>query len=193
MIQPPNQGRAAELEVVFVCTGNRFRSPLAAALFAHAARDLPVRIASAGTLNVGSPPAFPEALEHATRFGLDLSSHRARPLAQSDLTRADLVVGFERTHIAAAVVEAGADRSRAFTLPELVELLERDRSTSTRADPVGRARSAIRRADNARIERGRKARYLELADPVGGRASVYKRTANEIHDLVGRLAHGLFG
>jgi protein-tyrosine phosphatase len=192
MTQPAGKEPAAELEVVFVCTGNRFRSPLAAALFAQAARELPVHVASAGTLDVGSPPAFPEALEHATRFGLDVSSHRARPLAQADLRRADLVVGFERSHLAAAVVEAGADRSRAFTLPELVELLELERCDSTTADPVSRALSAIRRAHNARVERDRQAGFPEVADPVGGPASVYKRTANEIRDLVDRLARGLF-
>ena len=42
-------------------------------------RSLPVNARSAGTLNVGSPPPFPETLEHAHRFGLDLSGHRARP------------------------------------------------------------------------------------------------------------------
>ena len=141
---------------------------------------------------MGSPPAFPEALEHATRFGLDLSGHRARPLAQADLTRADLVVGFERSHLAAAVVEAGADRSRAFTLAELVELLELERRDSTIADPVSRVQSAIRQAHNSRIERDRQPGYPEVADPVGGPASVYRRTANEIRDLVDRLARGLF-
>ena len=56
----------ADLDVVFLCTGNRFRSPLAAALFAEATAGLPVHVRSAGTLNVGSPPVFPETLETHT-------------------------------------------------------------------------------------------------------------------------------
>jgi hypothetical protein len=41
----------ASFEVVFVCTGNRFRSPLAAALFGRATAGLPVSVSSRGTLD----------------------------------------------------------------------------------------------------------------------------------------------
>ena len=45
---------ADELQVVFVCTGNRFRSPLAAALFREATSGLPVDVRSMGTSVTGS-------------------------------------------------------------------------------------------------------------------------------------------
>jgi len=90
----------ADFEVVFVCTGNRFRSPLAAGLFTLATAGLPVTVRSAGTLDIGPRRAFPETLEEAHRFGLDLSRHSARAIAELETSAADLAVGFEQVHLA---------------------------------------------------------------------------------------------
>ena len=80
------------MRVAFVCTGNRFRSPLAAALFAAGAgaEEVPVHVASLGTLELGPVPALPEALEVARSMGVDLSRHRARTVAGSNLERFEL-------------------------------------------------------------------------------------------------------
>ena len=62
-------------------------------------------------------------LAAAEAQGIDVAAHRSRLL--DSIAAADLVVGFERIHVAAAVVDGGAQRDRVFTLPELVPLLER--------------------------------------------------------------------
>jgi protein-tyrosine phosphatase len=185
--------RTDSLEVVFLCTGNRFRSPLAAALFAEATTGLPVFVQSAGTLNVGSPPPFAETIEHAHRFGLDISGHRARPLADQDVSAADLLVGFEHAHVAVAVIDAGVQRERAFTLPEIVQLLDLADETLDVETPSQRARLAIARADATRVAMGRTPGRPELADPVGHSRAVYAQRADEIRDLVDRLVSALFG
>lgn len=182
----------ADLDVVFLCTGNRFRSPLAAALFAEATAGLPVNVRSAGTLNVGSPPPFAETLEHAHRFGLDLSGHRAHPLAHENVSAADLVIGFEQAHVATAVMEAAVPRDRAFTLPEIVQLLDLDGAPPDAPTPPQRARLAIERASATRLATGRTAGTPELTDPVGHSRAFYAQTADEIRDLVGRLVRELF-
>jgi low molecular weight protein-tyrosine phosphatase len=182
----------AELAVVFVCTGNRFRSPLAAALFREATSELPVDVRSMGTLETGRQPAFEEALEHGRRFGLDLSDHQSLAVARGALASADLVVGFEHTHLAVSVVEGGARRDRTFTLPELVELLELDHEPLTATDTAARARQAVEQADAARALAGRSPGHLEIADPVGGPQAVYAATADEIEALVSRLVALLF-
>lgn len=181
---------AADLDIVFLCTGNRFRSPLAAALLARSTDGLPVTVRSAGTLDRGSPPVFPETLEHGRRFGLDLSAHRARPLRYEDVRSADAVIGFEQMHVAVAVVDASVPRERAFTLPELVGLLELDHDPGGQSDVVTRARIALERAASARS--GGERRRPEVADPVGGTDADFARAADEIRELVGRLADGLF-
>jgi protein-tyrosine-phosphatase len=178
-------------EVVFVCTGNRARSPLAEALFRRAATDLPVAVSSLGTLDLGSIPPLPEAEREALRLGLDLSGHRSRPLLGADLGAADLVLGFERMHVVSAVVDARAVRARSFTLPELVPLLERLDLPPAR-DPVERARLAVAAAHAERPDPAM-TEVAELADPLGGGAAVFRDTADRVADLTGRLAVRLFG
>jgi len=180
------------LEVVFVCTGNRFRSPLAAALFRERTSGLPVDVRSMGTLETGRQPAFEEALEHGRRFGLDLSDHRSLAVAREVLASADLVIGFEHTHLAVAVVEGAARRDRTFTLSELVELLELDHEARVAKDPVALARQAVEQADAARAIAGRSPGHPEIGDPVGGPPEVYAATADEIQALVSRLFGLLF-
>ena len=184
----------ADFEVVFVCTGNRFRSPLAAGLFTLATAGLPVTVRSAGTLDIGPRRAFPETLEEAHRFGLDLSRHSARAIAELETSAADLAVGFEQVHLAVAVMSSLVARERAFTLPELVELLEHDVGVRPASATLPeQARLAVERAAATRAATGRKPGRPELADPVGRSRDTFTQTADEISDLVNRLVHELFG
>jgi protein-tyrosine-phosphatase len=180
-----------ELTVAFLCTGNRFRSPLAAALLAEHAQGFPARIESLGTLDLGPVPALPEAVAAAATFGLDLSEHRARGIVDGDLAPFDLVVGFERAHVAAAVVDGGAHLEQTFTLPELVELLRATPGPPRASDAVERARTRIREAHAARPPDFRNRPVLEVADPLGKPRSVQSATAVELRSLVATLAHEL--
>jgi tRNA threonylcarbamoyl adenosine modification protein (Sua5/YciO/YrdC/YwlC family) len=92
--------------LLFVCTGNLCRSPLAAALsVALLARrrgcapgDLPARgtsVLSAGTAAVAGRPATRETMECARVRGADLREHRSRPLTPGLVDRADLVLVME--------------------------------------------------------------------------------------------------
>ena len=112
--------------VVFVCTGNRFRSALAAAAFRFAAAQLPVEVDSYGTLDISLAQPLPEALVIAAAYGLDLSGHLSKSLDTTDLSQASLVVGFEPQHTRAAVEIAGARPECSFLLRELNDLLEAD-------------------------------------------------------------------
>jgi protein-tyrosine phosphatase len=182
----------SELHVAFVCTGNRFRSPLAAALLARQVEGLPVRIVSLGTLDLGSKPALPEAVAIAEELGLDLSGHASRNLARVQLEPFDLVLGFERTHVMASVVDARARIERTFTLPELVPLLRRLPGPPLPTDPVERALVRIRQAHAARPPGFRNGPLPELGDPLGLTLQAQRRTAAELDALVTGLAVGLF-
>jgi protein-tyrosine-phosphatase len=63
--------------ILFVCTGNTCRSPLAAALWAALAPDAPPA-ASAGVGAWTGAPAADPAQQVAREYGVDLSAHRAR-------------------------------------------------------------------------------------------------------------------
>lgn len=182
---------AESFEIVVICSGNRFRSPLVAAYLREATRGLPVVVGSAGTLDLGGLPALEGAAAAARELGLALDDHVSRFVGNVKLDGADLVLGFERMHVTTAVVDGGAQRERTFTLPELVALLEQwEPPQATGA--LQRARLAVAQADRAR-GRDSMLRVPEIADPIGTSAKAQRRTALELRDLAGRLVTELFG
>jgi protein-tyrosine-phosphatase len=178
------------LRVAFVCTGNRFRSPLAAALLE--AEDVPVEVASLGTLDLGDEPALPEAVAIAEEHGIDLSAHRARSVSELELGEFDLVLGFERKHVVASVVDAKAQIEHTFTLPELLGLLRASPGAPLPREPAERARTRIRQAHAARPHGFRNNPLPELRDPLGLSPPEQRETAHELADQVTELADRLF-
>ena len=76
-------------EILVVCYGNVCRSPYLQAVLQRALPDIVVK--SAGF--VGSDRAVPEiSLALSAKRGLDLSLYRSRPLIQSTVRSADLVI-----------------------------------------------------------------------------------------------------
>ena len=144
-----------------------------------------MEVASFGTLDLGPEPALPEAVAIAGELGLDLSEHRAARIAGLD--RFDLVVGFERKHVTASVVDAGASAERTFTLPELVELL-RSLPEPLPNDP----RSRIQAAHSARPPDFRTEPVPEITDPLGLSAAVQREIAHEVEEQVAELAELVF-
>ena len=153
---------------------------------------LPLELHSYGLYDLGPEPPLREALVAAERLEIDISQHRARPLEGENLAASDLVLGFERIHVATAVVDAGARRERTFTLPELVELLE-DTEIPAAADPVERARLGVSAAHERRTVIGPDEVFPEVADPWSQPNAVYVETARAVDVLCRRLARRLFG
>ena len=119
--------------VYFVCEGNIYRSPFAAAAFASA---LPaplaesIRIGSDGFVGPGrTSPA--EAVEAARRFGVDLTPHRSAQLHPSVQEDWDLFVVMEPRQ-ARALMRAGVSAERIVVLGDLDPLIP---SRRTIADP----------------------------------------------------------
>jgi protein-tyrosine phosphatase len=95
--------------ILFVCTGNTCRSPLAEGLAKRmladrlgcAVEELPARgywVLSAGVAAYGGGPATAESVEVATELGADLGSHRSRPVNPQLLAAADDVIAMTRAH-----------------------------------------------------------------------------------------------
>ncbi len=179
-------------DVAVICTGNQFRSPIVEGLMRLSASDLPIRIFSCGTEELGPAKALPQAIMHASRFGVDLEDHRAQPLSEVDLSDTDLVIGFELAHVAAAVVEAGAAYERTFTILELVSLLDHIQ-IQLPAEPVARARAAVAAAHDLRTGEGVLTPDHQLRDPVGGSDDVFETTAQKLRASTTKLVYRLFG
>ena len=105
------------MQVLFVCSGNTCRSPLAeaalrAALGPDAAR---VQLSSAGIAAADGLPASIASVSVAARDGVDLSSHRSSRATAERVRTADLVLAMEQVHLD-AVRALGADPSRSHLL-----------------------------------------------------------------------------
>lgn len=126
--------------VLFVCTGNTCRSPLAAAALAaelEAERGR-VEVGSAGTAAWDGQPASEGAIEVARADGIDLAEHRSRRVTPALLRASDLVLVMERGHLG-AVQALGADPRRTHVLSEWPEPGEPALPVS---DPFGASREA---------------------------------------------------
>ena len=89
------------MNVLFVCTGNTCRSPLAEALTRRllAERRLEdITVGSAGTGAWEGAPASEGSYLVALEDGVDLSAHRARPLTPDLAASADVILTMSRSH-----------------------------------------------------------------------------------------------
>lgn len=179
--------------IAFVCTGNRFRSPLAEAFVRRLTLGLPVTVGSYGTLRQENAPPLPEAVEIALSCGISLADHRTRYLNNASLEDVDLLLGFEPAHIQHAVVDVQAPRERSFTLRDFVSLLPAAAGPAARdEDVVERARSLVAAA-GVRFAEFSKPTMSVTRDPFGGPWKLYRQTASDIRDLSVTLVQRLFG
>lgn len=183
---------AETFDIVVICTGNRFRSPLVEHLLRRETAGLPVAIESFGLLDAEALPVLAELEEHAAAAGVDVTQHRSRRLVDASLADADLVLGFERRHVAHAVVRGRARLERTFTLPELVGLLEETPAPPRTGDVVADAAAAVAEAAAARPADPRRAPVPELEDPIGLPANEVAAIAADIRSLTPRLVAALF-
>lgn len=109
--------------VLFVCTRNECRSPLASALYLAMLGKRGWanvwRVESAGTwANEGERPV-PLALTVARAWGLDITSHRSRNISHLLLESFNLVLTMEQGHKEALCVEFPDRAGRIYLLSEM--------------------------------------------------------------------------
>jgi len=126
--------------LLFVCTGNICRSPMAAGLArAYAAqRGWAVEVGSAGMLDLKGRPAEPNAIRVMEEIGIDLRAHQARGVTSELVTWADYVLAMELGHCTEL-------RRRYPELEDRVMLLGSFGGIMEIADPMGGWRWRFRR------------------------------------------------
>jgi protein-tyrosine-phosphatase len=91
------------MRILFVCTGNTCRSPLAEAIARRILADSgkeSIAVESAGTQAWDGSPASDEALLIGVERNLDLSGHRSRHLTPEITATSDLVLVMSSSHLA---------------------------------------------------------------------------------------------
>lgn len=106
--------RYATVNILFVCSGNTCRSPMAEVLCQKAIAtqlecsvaelaDRRINVQSAGASAFGGGPASSGAIEAVTQYGVDLNGHLARSLDQVLINQADHVFCMTQGHREAVV------------------------------------------------------------------------------------------
>jgi protein-tyrosine phosphatase len=159
--------------------------------FRLTAREVPgVRVHSAGLMK-GGAKATQDTIATLADRGVDASRHTSRQITLEMLGAADLVVAMARGHVREAVLQVPDLWPRAFTLKELVR----------RGEAAG-PRMADQPLDEwlAKVHAGRTPQQLvgtsaddDVADPIGRNAAFYRKTVEEIDDLVRRMATLIWG
>jgi len=177
--------------VIVVCTGNVCRSPIAEGLMRRATEhrtvEAPITVSSAGTAGWEGSPAMPEAVEAAAERGVDISGHVATRLRPGMAAVADLVLCMAAEHRDQIASDEPQAVDRAFTLKELVRLLEGGARAAT--TPAARIAAAAR-ARNAAPSIAHPEE--DIADPLGLPLDGYRAIASELDGWIGRLVTALF-
>ena len=152
-------------------------------------RGVDAHVSSVGLLDMGRPAAD-EVIELMDARGVDVRTHASRPMTIEILTSADLLLGMAREHVREAVLLQPSLFSRAFTLKELVR---RGSAIGPRASNET-VRSWLGRAgeDRSPSEILGSSSVDDIADPMGRRFGVFKKTAIEIEELTTELVELLW-
>lgn len=89
------------LKIIFVCTGNICRSPMAEGILRHRCKEMgrnDLVVSSMGIHGLTDSPAVDYAQDACEEEGIDISFHIARPIIGEELQGADLILCMEPIH-----------------------------------------------------------------------------------------------
>jgi protein-tyrosine phosphatase len=148
--------RLLRTTILFVCSGNTCRSPMAEAITRRVLAEKlhisepeletrkGISVLSAGSYALPGARATPQAVEALKQLGTDLTHHRSRPLTVELIHQADVIFTMGRSHAAAVQALVPSASEKVATL-----------------DPAG-----------------------DIDDPIGGDTTLYKDLAGQLQTLI---------
>ncbi|MEP6763055.1 MAG: low molecular weight protein arginine phosphatase [Gemmatimonadaceae bacterium] len=123
------------MHILFVCTGNTCRSPLAESIARQMVLDRQlsgIEVKSAGTHAASNSPASDGSLLVALEQGLDVSTHRAQQLTPELVQWADVILTMGSSHLAETSALGGQGKSYLLT-----DFSSRGQDNRNISDPFG--------------------------------------------------------
>jgi len=179
--------------ILFVCTGNICRSPLAERLLkarlgaAVGDRRGSFVVGSAGTHGWEGSAMDPSAAAELVRLGGDPTDFRGRQLTAQIIAGADLVLTATRAHRRVVLGELPEALRRTFTMCEFAHLV--DGGAAADRDTTGTAAGLVAWAASRRGSATRD--DYDIADPYGASAVIHQQVADHISACVDQIVTAL--
>jgi protein-tyrosine-phosphatase len=154
-----------DFQVLFVCTGNTCRSPMAEGILKKKLKEKNVKgivVSSAGTHGLHNAPASLFAIQVAKSRQVDISHHRSQELTQKMLQQADIILVMSEEH--------------------LMYIKRLDDKAAGRACLL-RAFALLKPESNEAEGPG----VLSIKDPIGGSLEDYEKSFSEIEREIERI------
>ncbi len=180
--------------LLYVCTGNICRSPMAERVTRQRLRKQldPIVVASSGTWAQAGSPMTPFAAAALREHGADPEGFTARALTADQVAAADLVLTATVEHRAAVVGLVPSAVRRTFTLLEFARLVSPGPRGDVATDTVERARALVA---ETLVRRGVDPHGApgadDLDDPYGAPIRVYRERLREIAAAVDQVVAAL--
>lgn len=108
-------------KIVFVCTGNTCRSPMAEGIAKKMLADKNIEIVSRGMSVFAQSEASYNACEAVKKYGVDISEHKSVQISFDDVESADLIITMTNSHKMMLLIAFPKFKEKIFTLYEFCE------------------------------------------------------------------------
>ncbi|WP_028593853.1 low molecular weight protein arginine phosphatase [Paenibacillus assamensis] len=186
--------------ILFVCTGNTCRSPMAESLLRHMAsqRGIAVEVRSAGVAATDGMSMSRHAQSVLYERNMSNESFVSRSLEKASIDWADIILTLTASHKQHVIHKFEGVADKVFTLKEYVE----ENDTSSQQEQIHQELHSLMAELQLKLSMGEQPSELEIArvyqlqarmpsldiqDPYGGNLEQYQSTAEEIRSALERL------